>query len=242
MFTGIVETIGTVVDVAPAPAGARIIITHDFDGGLEIGDSVSVSGCCVTVTELGERRFTADLMGETLRRTALGWLTAGDPVNLERALAAAGRFGGHIVQGHVDGVGTVTACTPHDAWTVMAVAVPEHLSPYLVEKGSVTVDGTSLTVMGVYDDDGAAAGASVSEPVGGERRVRASVSEPVGGERCVFEVGLIPHTLAATVLGRRGTGDAVNVEVDVIAKYVERLLAGGGSTPYGASAGGGTPS
>ena len=192
MFTGIVETIGTVVDVAPGPAGARIAIAHDFDGGLRVGDSVSVSGCCVTVTELGERRFTADLMGETLRRTALGGLTAGDPVNLERALAADGRFGGHVVQGHVDGVGTVTECTPHDAWTVMAVAVPEHLSPYLVEKGSVTVEGVSLTVASL---------------------------EP--GRFCV---ALIPHTLESTTFGTKVPGDPVNIEVDVLAKYVERLL------------------
>jgi riboflavin synthase len=226
MFTGIVETVGRIVELAPGPAGARIVIAHELDGALRIGDSVSVSGCCVTVTELVDHRFAADLMGETLRRTALGGMTAGDPVNLERALAADGRFGGHVVQGHVDGVGTVTAFTPHDAWTVMGVAVPGRLSPYLVEKGSVTVDGTSLTVMGVRDD--------------GDEAVRASSSEPAGGDRCVFEVGLIPHTLAATVLGRRAVGDAVNIEVDVIAKYVERLLAGGMGTPYGASGGGRT--
>jgi riboflavin synthase len=158
----------------------------------------------VTVTDLADGRFGADLMGETLHRTALGALTAGAPVNLERSLAAAGRFGGHIVQGHVDGVGNVTAWNPHDAWTVMAVSAPGRLGPYLVEKGSVTVDGTSLTVMSVRPD----------------------------GDDVVFEVGLIPHTLAVTVLGRRREGDAVNLEVDVLAKYVERLLAGGVSTPY----------
>jgi riboflavin synthase len=158
----------------------------------------------VTVTHLGDQGFAADLMGETLQRTALGALTAGAPVNLERALTAGSRFGGHIVQGHVDGVGTVTACTPHDAWTVMAVTAPGRLAPYLVEKGSVAVDGTSLTVMGVRPD---------------------------GGE-VVFEVGLIPHTLAVTVLGRRRPGDAVNLEVDVVAKYVERLLSAGVATPY----------
>ena len=210
MFTGIVETVGTVVELTPGPAGARIVITHDLDGDLRVGESVSVSGCCVTVIDPGDRRFAADLMGETLRRTALGGLTSGTPVNLERALTADGRFGGHLVQGHVDGVGTVAARTAHDAWTVMAVSVPGRLSPYLVEKGSVTVDGTSLTVMGV----------------GG------------AGDEVVFEVGLIPHTLSATVLGRRKRGDAVNIEVDVLAKYVERLLAEGASTPYGSSAAG----
>lgn len=215
MFTGIVETMGSVVEVTPAPPGARIVIDHGLDGDLKIGDSVSVNGCCVTVTDLADGRFAADLMGETLQRTALGALTAGVPVNLERSLAADGRFGGHIVQGHVDGVGTVTAVTPHDAWNVMAVSTPGRLSPYLVEKGSVTVDGTSLTVMGVR--------ASAASR-------RAGTSQ---GDDVVFEVGLIPHTLAVTVLGRRREGDAVNLEVDVLAKYVERLLAGGASTPYG---------
>jgi riboflavin synthase len=204
MFTGIVETVGSVAELAAGPAGARIVVAHDLDGDLRIGDSVSVNGCCVTVTHLGDQGFAADLMGETLQRTALGALTAGAPVNLERALTAGSRFGGHIVQGHVDGVGTVTACTPHDAWTVMAVTAPGRLAPYLVEKGSVAVDGTSLTVIGVRPD---------------------------GGE-VVFEVGLIPHTLAVTVLGRRRPGDAVNLEVDVVAKYVERLLSAGVATPY----------
>jgi riboflavin synthase len=205
MFTGIVETTGSVVALTPAPAGARIVIQHDLEGRLRIGDSVAVSGCCLTVTDLAPGRFTADLMGETLQRTALGALAAGSPVNLERALAADGRFGGHLVQGHVDGVGTVTALTPHDAWTVMAVSAPQRLAQYLVEKGSITVDGTSLTVMGVRDGAGAV----------------------------VFEVGLIPHTLDVTVLGRREVGDTVNLEVDVLAKYVERLLNAGVATPYG---------
>jgi riboflavin synthase len=131
-------------------------------------------------------------------------------VNLERALAAGGRLGGHLVQGHVDGVGTVVEVTPRDGWTVMAVAAEARLAPHLVEKGSITVDGTSLTVMGV---------------------------RPVADGRVVFEVGLIPHTLVATVLGRRDVGDPVNVETDVIAKYVERLLAGGAATPYTAGSG-----
>jgi riboflavin synthase len=219
MFTGIVETMGSVVELTPAPAGARIVIEHDLDGELRIGDSVGVSGCCVTVTDLAEGRFTADLMGETLQRTALGDLTAGSPVNLERALAADGRFGGHIVQGHVDGVGTVTAVTPHDAWTVMAVSAPGRLAPYLAEKGSVTADGTSLTVMGVRDagDEGE-----------GERQRAGG-----WGSHVVFEVGLIPHTLDVTVLGTRKVGDKVNLEVDVLAKYVERLLTAGSATPYG---------
>lgn len=210
MFTGIVEAVGTVARLAPGPAGARLEVAHPLSAELDIGDSVSVNGCCVTVTGRWPDRFAVDLMGETLERTALGELIADAPVNLERALAAGGRLGGHLVQGHVDGVGTVVEVTPHDGWTVMAVAAEARLAPHLVEKGSITVDGTSLTVMGV---------------------------RPVADGRVVFEVGLIPHTLAATVLGRRDVGDPVNVETDVIAKYVERLLAGGAATPYTASGG-----
>lgn len=205
MFTGIVEAVGTVADVAPGPAGARLVVAHPLSAELAVGDSVSVNGCCVTVTDHDRERFAVDLMGETLERTALGRLTVDAPVNLERALPADARLDGHLVQGHVDGVGTVHALTPHDAWTVMAVAAPERLGPYLVEKGSIAVDGTSLTVMGV---------------------------RPATAGAVVFEVGLIPHTLAVTVLGRRRPADAVNLETDVIAKYVERLLAGGATTPY----------
>ncbi|CAN5868064.1 riboflavin synthase [soil metagenome] len=207
MFTGIVEAVGTVEDLAPGSAGACLTVAHPLSVGLAIGESVSVNGCCVTVTTHDTARFTADLMGETLDRTALGGLRTGDAVNLERALPADGRLGGHLVQGHIDGVGAVDAVTPHDAWTVMAIAAPRRLAPYLVEKGSIAIDGASLTVMGVL---------------------------PESGDAVVFEVGLIPHTLDVTVLGRRGVGDRVNLETDVIAKYVQRLVAGGAATPYGA--------
>lgn len=213
MFTGIVEAMGTVADVAPGPAGARLVVAHTMAAQLEIGESVSVNGCCVTVTERYADRFAADLMGETLDRTTLGRLEAGARVNLERAVAADGRLGGHLVQGHVDGVGTVDSVTPHDAWTVLAVAAEARLAPYLVEKGSIAVDGTSLTVMGVRPEDGGLV---------------------------VFEVGLIPHTLEVTVLGLRRPGDVVNLETDVIAKYVERLVTAGVATPYGTAQGGGS--
>lgn len=225
MFTGIVEAIGTVAEVtgpsaAPrdgevgaAPATGRLVVAHAMAAELEIGESVSVNGCCVTVTERSVDRFAADLMGETLRRTTLGRLEAGAGVNLERALAADGRLGGHLVQGHVDAVGTVAGVTPYDAWTVLAVAADARLAPYLVEKGSIAVDGTSLTIMGVQSaDDG----------------------------RVVFEIGLIPHTMAVTVLGARQAGDAVNLETDVIAKYVERLVTAGVATPYELRRGGGS--
>jgi riboflavin synthase len=210
MFTGIVEAVGTVVDNAPGPAGGRLTVAHPMAADLQTGESVSVNGCCVTVTHVAQDRFTVDLMGETLDRTTLGGLTPDAPINLERALAADGRLGGHLVQGHVDGMGTIVGLTPHDGWTVMAVAAAPRLAPHLVEKGSVAVDGTSLTVMGV-------------EPA------------PDGG--AVFEVGLIPHTLEVTVLGGRAVGDRVNLETDVIAKYVERLLSMGAATPYDAGAG-----
>jgi riboflavin synthase len=206
MFTGIVEALGTVAELRSGPAGARLAVTHPL-GRLPQGASISVNGCCVTVTDADDDRFVVDLMGETLDRTALGRLQVGDAVDLERALAADGRLGGHLVQGHVDGVGTISARTPHDAWTVVSCAAPARLAPYLVEKGSITIDGVSLTVMEV---------------------------QPVEDATVTFRVGLIPHTLEVTVLGRREVGDAVNLEVDVIAKYVERLLRGGVATPYSA--------
>ncbi|HVM21279.1 MAG TPA: riboflavin synthase [Egibacteraceae bacterium] len=193
MFTGIVEEVGTVREVRVGAGGATLdIACATVVADAQIGDSISVNGCCLTVTTLPSHGFTADLMGETLRRTSLGGLTTGSLVNLERALRADGRLGGHLVQGHVDGVGTVRAVEPHESWTVMRITAPHALHRYLVEKGSVTVDGTSLTVMET-DAEG-------------------------------FAVGLIPHTLSATSLRDRVQGDAVNLEVDVIAKYVERML------------------
>jgi riboflavin synthase len=225
MFTGIVEAVGTVAEITcptavlhegeigQGAAGGRLVVSHELAAELTIGESVSVNGCCVTATDRSADRFAVDLMGETLDRTTLGRLEAGAPVNLERALAADGRLGGHLVQGHVDGVGTVERVTPHEAWTVLAIAADPRLAPYLVEKGSIAIDGTSLTIMGV---------------------------RPVEDGRVVFEVGLIPHTLEVTVLGVRRPGDAVNLETDVIAKYVERLVTAGAATPYAAGAGGGS--
>jgi riboflavin synthase len=208
MFTGIVEEVGTVRGIS---AGAGVtslqIACETVVTDAREGDSISVNGCCLTVTSLQPDGFTSDLMGETLDRTALGGLVEGAPVNLERAMLAGDRLGGHLVQGHVDGVGAILAIEPHDEWTVMTVTLPPELSRYVVEKGSITVDGTSLTVMAVGEHDGAP----------------------------VFSVGLIPHTLAVTTHGRRQVGERVNLEVDVIAKYVERLLEAGGATPYAAT-------
>ena len=194
MFTGIVEEVGTVREIQRDGGSAILtidcaVVTED----VRLGDSISVNGCCLTVTTReDEGGFSADLMGETLDRTSLGSLAPGAGVNLERALRADARLGGHLVQGHVDGVGTILSLEPLEGWTVMRVAAPEHLQRFIVEKGSITVDGTSLTVMAT-DADG-------------------------------FTVGLIPHTLAATSLRERTAGDRVNLEVDVIAKYVEKML------------------
>lgn len=211
MFTGIVEEVGMVAGLGTRDGGvARLAVgCATVVADAAVGDSISVNGCCLTVTARTEKGFSSDLMGETLARTALGHLRPGDPVNLERAVRADGRLGGHLVQGHVDAVAEVTAVEEpgaHDArapdqqWTVMRFTLPEAVAPFVVEKGSIAVDGTSLTVMAVDHD--------------------------------TFAVGLIPHTLAATVLGRRRPGDRVNLEADVVAKYVQRLVQAGAATPY----------
>jgi riboflavin synthase len=197
VFTGIVEELGRLrftsveADVTKMVFDASLVVE-----GSGIGDSISVNGCCLTVVELGPGWWAADAVAETLARTNLGRLLPGDPVNLERPMQPDGRLGGHLVQGHVDGVGTIVGPAPD-----LRVRVPAAMSRYLVEKGSVTVDGCSLTVVGVTDDD-------------------------------VFSVAVIPHTAAVTTLGAKTVGDPVNLEVDVIAKYVERLLAAGSPSPY----------
>ncbi len=195
MFTGIVEELGSVRSVTDLGDAARIdvrgpLVTSDA----RPGDSISVNGVCLTVVDVVDGGFTADVMAETLRRSSLGDLTERSPVNLERAARVDSRLGGHIVQGHVDAVATVRSIAPAQHWTTMAFDLPAGLTRYLVEKGSVTVDGVSLTVVAV--------------------------------DAVAFEVSLIPTTLAHTTLGTRRVGDSVNIEVDVIAKYVERLLEG----------------
>ena len=196
MFTGIIEELGRVVAITPLPdESARLVIAGPratSDSGA--GDSIAVNGVCLTAVTVADGTFSADVMAETLRRTTLGDLAPGDRVNLERPMAADGRFGGHIVQGHVDGVGRIRARRPSENWEVVEVDLPGRLSRYLVEKGSITIDGVSLTVVEVVD-----------------------------GELPWFSVSLIPTTLAATTLGTRAVGDPVNLEVDVIAKYVERM-------------------
>jgi riboflavin synthase len=194
MFTGIVEELGEVVALEHGTDSARLRVRGPLAASdASHGDSIAVNGVCLTVVDVRDGAFTADVMAETLDRSALASLAPGDPVNLERALRADARLGGHVVQGHVDGVGQVLARTPGERWEVVRVGLPEPLRPYVVEKGSIAVDGTSLTVSAVLDD--------------------------------AFEVSLIPATLAATTLGRRAVGDLVNLEVDVLAKYVERQVA-----------------
>jgi riboflavin synthase len=209
VFTGIVEEVGTLVvreDVGEGdhPDAARLLIrAHRVLEDVALGDSIAVNGVCLTVTDVrsgdGEHVWSTDVMAETLVRSSLGAAQPGDRVNLERAVTPQTRLGGHVVQGHVDGVGAVLSRTPGANWEVVRIALPTQLARYVVEKGSIAVDGVSLTVSGV------------SEP-----------SDP----QPWFEVSLIPTTLRETTLGARRPGQPVNLEVDVIAKYVERLLGG----------------
>ncbi|WP_229398500.1 riboflavin synthase [Micromonospora okii] len=215
MFTGIVEELGEVVRVTETGGDSALVAVRGplVTTDARHGDSIAVNGVCLTVVDVGGGVFTADVMGETLRRSALGALRPGAPVNLERAAALNSRLGGHIVQGHVDGVGEVLSREPAEQWETVRFRLPAGLARYVVEKGSITVDGVSLTVAGVGPD--------------------------------WFAVGLIPTTLKLTTLGARAVGDPVNLEVDVLAKYVERLLgdrlAGGGDGPTGGGSPGGDP-
>ncbi len=194
MFTGIVEELGHLAGVEDQGDAARLTLRGPtVTGDARHGDSIAVNGVCLTVVEVADGAFTADVMAETLARSCLGSLAVGDTVNLERAVRAGDRLGGHVVQGHVDGTGEVLERRPSPRWTVVRVSLPAGLGRYVVEKGSITVDGISLTVTAVTTD--------------------------------WFEVSLIPTTLELTTLGAKGPGAPVNLEVDVMAKYVEKLLA-----------------
>ncbi|MFJ6946918.1 riboflavin synthase [Streptomyces wuyuanensis] len=193
MFTGIVEELGEVTAVEDLGDSCRFrlrgpVVTE----GAGHGDSIAVNGVCLTVVDTADGEFTADVMAETLKRSSLGALGVGSRVNLERPMVADGRFGGHIVQGHVDGTGTIVERTPSENWEIVKVSLPAELSRYVVEKGSITIDGVSLTVVDAGRDH--------------------------------FTVSLIPTTLGLTTLGTKQAGDPVNLEVDIIAKYVERML------------------
>jgi riboflavin synthase len=193
LFTGLVEERGTVVRIDELSDSVRMTVSGPLvTSDARHGDSIAVNGVCLTVVGQESDSFTADVMRETLSRSSLGVLAAGDAVNLERAARLDARIGGHLVQGHVDGTAAVLSISPSDNWTLVRFSLPIELARYVVEKGSITVDGVSLTVVEAGDD--------------------------------FFSVSLIPETLSATTLGSRTVGDLVNLEVDAIAKYVERLM------------------
>ena len=193
MFTGIIEELGTVVRLDDLADAARLTVRGpQVVSDASVGDSIAVNGVCLTVAHLDSQGFTADVMAETLARTTLGAVTPGEPVNLERPVTLSTRLGGHMVQGHVDGVGTVIARHSAQHWDTVRISAPTEVLRYVVEKGSIAVDGTSLTVAGVDDSS--------------------------------FTVSLIPETLARTTLGHRAVGHQVNLEVDIMAKYVEKLM------------------
>lgn len=199
MFTGIVEEKGEITAVSPSGDGIRLTVHAPLavsDAGH--GDSIAVSGTCLTVADRGDDWFTADVMRQTLDMTTLGTFAVGTPVNLERAMSAHGRLGGHIVQGHIDGTGEVTEVRPGAQWSVLRVSLPASLAPLVVDKGSITVDGVSLTV---------------------------SATSTADADEHWFEVSLIPETLEVTTLGGRAPGDRVNLETDILARHAQRLLA-----------------
>jgi riboflavin synthase len=197
MFTGIVEELGEVTGWEDLPDAARLTVLGPLvTSDAKHGDSIMVNGVCLTVVDNSAGAFTADVMKETLNRSSLGALTLGSPVNLERAVRLQDRLGGHLVQGHVDGTGVLVSKAPSEHWTVVRISLPVDLDRYVVEKGSITVDGVSLTVAAVQPG--------------------------------WFEVSLIPTTQQLTTLGPKGPGDPVNLEVDITAKYVEKLLAARG--------------
>jgi riboflavin synthase len=195
MFTGIVAHKGSVIDVEDDAGVRRLTIDAGPLSDLAVGDSIAVNGVCLTAVAIKDSTVEFELVQETLSRSSFGTVKSGDPVNLERPMPAQGRFDGHIVQGHVDAVGTVVGVVNDGEGRRLTIHVSQDLARFIVDKGSVTVDGVSLTVSGVGPDS--------------------------------FEVALIPHTLEVTTLGLRGKGDPVNLEVDIIAKYVERLLGAG---------------
>ncbi len=197
MFTGIVQELGEVAAVERLEQAARLMIRGPrVTAGATPGDSIAVNGVCLTVLTVADGAFTADVMAETLARSGLGALGLGSPVNLERPVPLTGRLGGHLVQGHVDGTGVVLERVPGEHWEVVRVSLPPELARYVVEKGSITVDGVSLTVVEANPAD--------------------------------FTVSLVPTTLKDTTLGRKEPGECFNLEVDVLAKYVEKLLASAG--------------
>lgn len=200
MFTGIIEEIGEITAIAPAGDGWRLTVRAPKAAADAVhGESIAVSGVCLTVVASTPDTFDADVMRQTLDVAALGDAQVGTRVNIEKAMPVGARLGGHIVQGHVDGIGEVLEVRPGAQWSVLRVSLPDDLAPLVVDKGSISVDGTSLTV--------------------------SAVSPSTGSGTHWFEISLIPETLAATTLGARAVGDRVNLETDILARHVERLLA-----------------
>lgn len=193
MFTGIVECIGTVVKCTPIEKGARYSIRMPFAGELALGDSVAVNGCCLTADKISGDTVEFDLLTQTMRVTSLGSLTEGSLCNLERAMPTGGRFGGHLVMGHVDSTGTVTAITPVGQDHMVGIRIPEHLTRYTIDKGSITIDGVSLTIAAIHSDG-------------------------------VLEFWITPHTWQRTIMHTYTPGSTVDIEVDMIAKYVEKMF------------------
>ena len=193
MFTGIIEELGTISGVKDLGDSIRLQVSGELvRSDLAQGESISVNGACLTAAELTKDGFVADVMQETLNRTSLRGIAVGDKVNLERAMSGAGRFGGHVVQGHVDGVGEIISREPSDNWEVVKVRIPSELAKYVVHKGSITFDGVSLTVNDISED--------------------------------VVSLSLIPETLRLTTLGQKGVGAKLNVEADILAKHIEKLI------------------
>jgi riboflavin synthase len=193
MFTGIIEELGTISGVKDLGDSIRLQVSGELvRSDLAQGESISVNGACLTAAELTKDGFVADVMQETLNRTSLRGIAVGDKVNLERAMSGAGRFGGHVVQGHVDGVGEIISRQPSDNWEVVKVQIPSELAKYVVHKGSITFDGVSLTVNDISED--------------------------------VVSLSLIPETLRLTTLGQKGVGAKLNVEADILAKHIEKLI------------------
>ncbi|WKS32355.1 riboflavin synthase [Corynebacterium propinquum] len=235
MFSGLVETTGEVTAVDNVGDAVRISISgRHILTDARLGDSIAVNGVCLTVSELDVASgvFGADVMQESLNRSSLGDLRPGSAVNLERALRADARLGGHIMQGHVDGTATLVSRTSSEHWDVLRFQLPEHLVKYVVEKGSIAVSGVSLTVSAISDaevSDTATADAAAVDAANSQDTTRSTAQHEV---EHWFEVSLIPTTLAETTLGQLAVGETVNLEVDIIGKYVEKLLAAGTPTSY----------
>ncbi|GAA4477800.1 riboflavin synthase [Microbacterium panaciterrae] len=210
MFTGIIEEIGEITAIAPAGDGWRLTVRAPKAASDAVhGESIAVSGVCLTVVGSTADTFDTDVMKQTLDVAAIGGATVGTRVNIEKAMPVGARLGGHIVQGHVDGVGDVLEVRPGAQWSVLRISLPRDLAPLVVDKGSISVDGTSLTVSAVSDAPSTGSGTGAAGSGTGDW----------------FEVSLIPETLAATTLGSRVVGDRVNLETDILARHVERLLA-----------------